>query len=688
MFPIIPNKIYSIDFEVKPLKQYENVKYVPLETEDEDRLETDKPNFYPWTSEIYGLGIAWGLDFDTESIYFTGEEIQKALKLLELYQIPLGAHNVLFDWLNAYYHYEVTLNFVTDSGVFSQCINNSDSINSFGLKQTTARLFNVVTQDVELKEYLKHIYKIAAGNYGAYIHLCPTEMIEKYCRLDALYCWRIIEEGPKYLVSDISIYMKLYITEVKSTIKQFINGIKINEVGFKIEREKLQTEILSIDTKFRNHEQLEPFIETIEYNKFMKVRDSYKKKIITFEEWKQNPLNKFNINSTAQLKSLFDAQKLHWSEDTHSFNYPYVNTFTHSKIKNKDSPKLGTKFLYAYGVGGEILGDLGERRTLLNHINKALEEGFMTGRIHPHINLLGTASGRISASGVNILATPFSEPAYGKNIIADDGWVILAKDFRSLEPTILACLSGDPVMQYITYFGEGKEPFIKDDILWIDDTYVSAAYSAPFMRKQLMENLVLSNWTKDPDGEKKKFKLLRAASKTMVLSSNYGAGPDKVKDKLREDLKINESLKNVKEFQRAYWSTFAVAAQYIRNLELEAKERGYLVNSGGFPLIFYDRPGGIISGTHKAPNRVIQSTAAFIMKLLIYFSYKRLHARTDIIPMISNFHDAAFYYVRKEVVEEANSLLEDALNEVNLTLQWPLKLRLDKHIGDSAYACK
>lgn len=689
MLPILRDRIYVIDFEVKPLPQYEDKKFSTYESDEaEDTLDIDSPNFLPWTSEIYGLGVSWGPDLTTESKYFTGQNIRKTILFLSTNKLKLAAHNVLFDWVNAYYHFELPLNFVSDSGVISQCINNSDAIRSFGLKQTTERLYNVITQDKELKDYLKDKYKIAAGNYGKYIHLCPEEMIEKYCRLDAHYCWRIINDSPKWLKSDISIYMKLYINQVKLTIQQFLNGIKINKEGFEHQKSLLSTEIAKIERLFLEHDELKTHIENVQKIKFKKAQGKLKTKILNFEKWSTDEKNKFNINSSQQLKYMFDSQKLHFNEKKQVFEYPYINTFTGTRINNPNSPKLGTKFLHAYGVGGEILGDKGEKVTLLSHIERALDEASITGRIHPHVNLLGTASGRISASGVNIIATPVSDPAYGKNLIADEGWSVLCKDFKSLEPTILACLSGDPVMQYVTFHGEGKEPFIKDDILWIDDTYISAAYGASFMRSTLMENLNLSNWVKDPEGEKKKIKGLRSASKTMVLSTNYGAGAAKIQQRLREELKLHESLQNVQAFQIAYDSTFAVAAQYKRSLIRQAESDGYIINSGGFPLIFYDRPDGIIQGTHKAPNRRIQSDAAFVMMLLLYFVYKKLKNRKDVIPAVPNWHDACWFYVRDEVIDEIDFLIEEALVDLNNTLKWPLKLRLDKNVGKTFYDCK
>lgn len=690
MIPIYEDRIYVIDLEVRPLPQYENSKFSSYQAEEneENQIEVDEPNFLPWCSEIYGIGLAWGNDFETESAYFMGSDIYDVLKIISDNKLQLGAHNVLFDWLNAFYHFELPLNFVVDSGVISQCINNSDAIRSFGLKQTTERLYNVVTQDFELKEYLKLNFKIVNGSYGKYIHLCPSDMIEKYCRLDAHYCWRIINDKDKWLRSDISLYMKLHINEVKITLQQFISGIKIDRLGFETERDKLKLKLTSIKDEFMSHPELIEHIEIVRHKLFLKAQSKLKTKKLDYNTWKLNIKTQFNINSGDQLKMLFDSQKLHWSKELNCFKYPYINTFPNTKISNPNSPKLGTKFLHEYGVGGEILGNAGELKTLCQHIERALDEASITGRIHPHINLLGTASGRISASGVNIIATPLAEPEYGKHLIADDGWVILAKDYSSLEPTILACLSGDPVLQYITFYGEGNEPFIKDNILWIDDMYTSVAYSASFMRKPLMNVLNLKNWTTDCNAEKDKYKSLRKSSKTMSLSTIYGAGPFKVQQKLREDMKIYESLENIKEFQKAYWATFSVANQFRRQIEAEAKTKGYLINIGGFPLIFYDRPGGIIQGTHKALNRMIQSTAAFIMKLFLYYFYEKVKHIKDVKFALANHHDAFWAYCKKEIVEDINLLAEEALVSVNNTLKWPLKLRMDKNIGNTFFDCK
>jgi hypothetical protein len=1013
MFPI--NKdIYTIDLEVKPLPQYVE-KYNPKKQEEseEDGVQVDNANFFPWCSEIYGLSISWGYEYE-DTAYFTGNDIEKVVDILSDNKLKLGAHNVFFDWSNLAYKFNKPLNFVTDSGVISQCINNSDFINSFGLKQTTQRQYNIETQDFEIKSYLKTNFKIPESQYGAYIHLCPSEMIEKYCRLDSMHCWRLIHDAHKWIKSDISQYMALYINEVELTIIQFIEGILVNRDGFKREREKLLNEIDVIESKFLNNEELIPFITKVQKDKFDKAQAKLKKKILNFDEWSLT--NKFNINSSDQLKQLFDYQGLHFNREKNKFEYPYVNTVPGTRINNPNSPKLGTKFLYLYGVGGEILADKSEKVTLASHMEHALDESELTGKIHPHINLLGTKSGRISASGVNIVAVPVSEKVYGENLIIENGWTIFSTDFCyhpdteyltpygwkkvlelqenefvwevkpdslegnftqpkriikkyyegdmyeynsgqsrgslvvtenhsmfwigqqthkrkdkakyrywtlsqegvptkgcnigtfsysntyssfqeldiwritaiqadgslldygednyviqvniprkvekltelfgppihinkeirkgqnylshtwrikfahpllksgkdklfnlkflgnnqveqffealvfwdggfkgqqkyntgrfsyyttelknaesvqifavtngfearlsvitkqserhkncysvsikkrgtirfqpneelstckinkyfykgevgcvtvntglilvrhkgqtflsgncSLEPCILACLSDDPVLKYTTFEGQGKKPFIKDGILFIDDNYISSAYSAPFMRPEIEDNLDFDNWVIDPDAEKKKIKTIRGIAKTTVLSTNYGAGALKVQGKIREDMKITVPLKNIQEFQEAYWATFIVAAQYKRAIEREAQEKGYLINIGGYPLTFYDRPGGIVKGAHKALNRMIQSSAAVVMKLFLFYFYRRVRNKYYIRPQVSDWHDAHWGKCKIDAIEEVKFIIKESLEELNTTLNLPLKFRLDFNYGSNFYQAK
>lgn len=688
MIPIYKDRFYAIDIEVKPLQQFDNNKYkqkVENENDEDECIDVDTPNFYPWCCEIYGISIAWGPDYETESIYLN-TNIDKAISILSQEKLKLIAHNVFFDWSNLYYTFGLPLNFVADTGVVAQCINNSDFVVSFGLKQATQRLYNVQTQEKEIKEYLKHHYKIPESKYGAYIHLCPEEMVSKYCRLDAHYCWRIMHDGPRWLKSDISMYMKMYMAEVKFTIQQFLEGILVNQEGLDNAAEEILVETCKIEEEFFKNEQLTPFIQQVQFNKFNVKQSKLKKAKLDFDEWSKNPDNKFNINSTKQLKELFDLQKLHWDESKQKFIYPYVNNFPKSKRANPDSPKLGTKFLHAYGIGGEILADKGEKATLYQHLQRALEESELTGKIHPHINLLGTKTGRISGSGVNIIATPISDERYGKNLICEPGWSIVCRDVKSLEPTLLACFSGDPVLKYATFEGEGKQPFIKDDILWIDDIYIMAAYSAPFMRDELEDKLNLSNWLINSDGEKAKIKNLRNVSKTIVLATNYGAGALKIQNQIRENLKVTIPLKNIELFQDNYWATLSTAYLYKQKLEREVSQKGYFINIGGYPLTFYDRPNGIINGHHKALNKMLQSSAAVVMKLILYFLYEKIRNRTDIIPLVCDWHDAFFFKVRNETITEYRSLTDDVLKKVNETLNLPL--RLDFNVGANFYGCK
>lgn len=684
MIPINKNLTYTIDIEVQPLPQFDKYQNKNIQN-DEDEIQVENANFYPWTSKIYGMSVAWGYDYK-DTAYFKEDEINKIISILSENKLKLGAHNVFFDWSNLVYNYEKPLNFIVDSGVISQCINNSDCITSFGLKQTTQRQYNIETQDIEIKNYLKTNFKIPESKYGANIHLCPIEMIEKYCRLDSMYCWRLIHDSKKWLKSDISQYMALYINEVELTIIQFIDGILINREGLKAEREKLQLEIEEIENKFLNNEVLKSYIEKIQEERFQKAQSKFKKKVLDKDSWLKE--NKFNINSTDQLKQLFDAQSLYFDSAKNKFIYPYVNKITGTKIDNPNSPKLGTKFLYLYGIGGEILADKSEKATLISHMERALEESELTGKLHPHINLLGTKSGRISGSGANIIAAPISDALYGKNLIVEEGWVLFACDFKSLEPTILACLSNDPVLKYTTFEGEGKLPFIKDGILFIDDIYISAAYSAPFMRSEIEDKLDYDNWVTNSDAEKAKIKTIRSIAKTTVLSTNYGAGALKVQSRIREDMKITVPLKNIQIFQEAYWATFSKAAQYKMCIEREAKEKGYLINIGGFSLTFYDRIGGVIQGCHKALNRMIQSSAAVVMKLFLFYLYKKIKNKQYIKAQVCNLHDAFFGKCRIEAIEEVKLIINEALIEVNNTLSLPLKFRLDFNYGKNFYEAK
>lgn len=681
MFPIHHNRIYTVDIEVKPLPEFDKRSHI---SDEEIMLET--PNFYPWASQIYCMSICWGPSFEEDTIFLEGEEIKEGIRVLSENKLKLGAHNVFFDWCNLYYHFELPLNFVADSGVVAQCVNNSDFITSFGLKQFTERTYNIETQDTEIKDYLKIHHKIPSSKYGEFIHLCPLELISKYCRLDAYYCWKILHDSKKWLISDIKPYMQLYMSEVKLTILQFIEGILINKDGFIAKKRIIENKINLIQNDFMTHESLQPHILKSQKKRFDKIQAKFKTKKLDFEIWNND--NPFNINSTKQLKELFDSQKLFWNEDKQKFEYPYVNFFSGTKINNPNSPKLGTKTLYAYGIGGEILADKNEQVTLASHIERALDESVLDGRIHPHINLLGTKSGRISASGVNIIATPIGEAEYGKNLIVEDGWVLVSRDFRALEPTIFACLSEDPLLMYTNYLGEGKTPYVESDVLWIDDNYLMAAYSAPFLRSEIENKLDLNNWVQNADTEKKKLKEIRSLSKSIVLSTNYGAGALKVQAKIREELKITIPLKNIQIFQESYWATISTASEYKRTLEKRAQERGYLINIGGFPLTFYDRPGGIIKGAHKALNRMLQSSANICMKLLLHYIYSQIRTRSDIVPLIADWHDCCFFKVREDIVQEYISITDKALAMVNQTLSLPLKLRLDLHIGRNFYETK
>eukprot|EP00198_Chlamydomonas_reinhardtii_P010236 XP_001699573.1 predicted protein [Chlamydomonas reinhardtii] len=76
-----------------------------------------------------------------------------------------------------------------------------------------------------------------------------------------------------------------------------------------------------------------------------------------------------------------------------------------------------------------------------------------TGRVYPTLNQVGTATGRLSMSGANLMALPHDKEEFGEHLrnfrralVARPGWLLLAADYSQVELRVIAHITQDPTL--------------------------------------------------------------------------------------------------------------------------------------------------------------------------------------------------------------------------------------------------
>lgn len=629
----------------------------------------------PWQGEIIGLGLCWGEDFETESIYYSGAQIAEIVKWLSDNQLPLVAYNTLFEvnWLS--YHYEhLPLNWVGDAALLAIALDNS--ANSFSLKDTAPRLVSYEPWETDIQRYCVDTFKVAASKWGSCIPLLPADILAEYCRKDCHATWLIWQEGCRRL--QIDHIHAFFMAEVFLTSQAYLAGTKVD-------REKAigcytrDMDIVSnTDLKFMTHPDLIPHIEAANrarYNK--KLAEQLKKsktgrvKPTDYDTWlKKNPFK----TSTQQLAEVFKSQKIFWNPSKLIHEWPEVTA--------GGQPCLDVDHIHMYGVGGKILAEAGTLETQANKFKQVIESSAHDSRCHFDINLISVRSTRVSSSGLNIVATPL-DTEVGDCFIADDGWSFVMTDFMAAEPTVSAMISNDEQLKYCCYFGEGIRPYWKNGVLQIDDTYLCFLSATTRWGDIIRQELDFNEWLSNPEGVKKKFKIIRQISKKIVLMTGYGSGIEKVCSSIYKELGVNISVKEGQNLIHIMWSVFPDLYKKTQQLKGWASAGVPIRTWLGFPITADS------SVVHCIWNYRVQTEAAHVMKQILWQIYQR--KQDWFIPSVVNIHDASCYLVQDDHIEEFQQLLNDSLQDVNNSLvdfTNGLKFRISTHIGKTLRQAK
>lgn len=277
---------------------------------------------------------------------------------------------------------------------------------------------------------------------------------------------------------------------------------------------------------------------------------------------------------------------------------------------------------------------------------------------------------------LNVQGLARKEPLLMKCILPDTGNVLVSIDLSAGEPTVTSEFSRDKNYIYATFEGVGKTPFYKDDVLKIDDLYLTVASVSPVGRDEIKANFnyIQDMWLKDPEAVKSKLGKTRKLHKMGALGIGYSMGPKKMVRQFN-DAGFKISLKEAQEFHKEYWDLFAGIKRLSDRLTKQVQIDGYLINPFGYRMTPDPR---------KAFNYFIQSSVSAIMHV---FGMK-LFAAAPWARLITVIHDEFIVEIPKDRVEEFRIAKELATASLNEDLKWSVDIRTGFVVGSNWYDAK
>jgi DNA polymerase I-like protein with 3'-5' exonuclease and polymerase domains len=244
-------------------------------------------------------------------------------------------------------------------------------------------------------------------------------------------------------------------------------------------------------------------------------------------------------------------------------------------------------------------------RTYVSSLN-SYQEQFISpdGRVHAGYRQLGARTGRMSSHSPNFQNQPSNDLRLKYNMRAEPGYKLVTCDLSNVEARIFAAYCGEgPLLKTIQDGGDIH---------------------------QLTADMVGLRDRKRPDGSVDK---ARQRGKTFNFSVLYGGGIPTLMKQLRVDKKEARKLLN------RYKEAYPEITRLQRRVAFKIEDQGFITSSWGRRFRVSDKE------THKAPNYLVQGTAADLLKA----SLVRLHKMGA--PIVALVHDEVVIHCKEEDAE-------------------------------------
>lgn len=280
--------------------------------------------------------------------------------------------------------------------------------------------------------------------------------------------------------------------------------------------------------------------------------------------------------------------------------------------------------------------------------------------------------------GLNLPAMARKEDAFQNCIQADDGKVFFSQDVVSLEPSITAEMSQDPMYMYATVTGIGQRPHYKGNILMIDDIYLMSASMFPttrdaiydifhnhtmptglsFADQWMIDSEVCKDYTK---------KAVRNFAKVACLGIGYGMGWRKFQTTSEENGKVI-SVQESKGVIKSYWDGYEGLKALRDWASWEVKKKGSIVNPFGYRCT---------PDPHKAFNAYIQSSASGVLDVYCL----KLFSICSWAEFVALIHDEVIFMIPEDKQDELKKISEEVVRSLNEDLGWTVPIRFGTKIS-------
>lgn len=252
-------------------------------------------------------------------------------------------------------------------------------------------------------------------------------------------------------------------------------------------------------------------------------------------------------------------------------------------------------------------------------------------RVHPKIGALAARTARMSISDPPFQQLPSGKWEVRRAVIADDGYRMISVDYSSVEPRVMAALSGDERMTAAILRG--------DDL---HNLTAASVYGPDFTPGQ------------------------RKVAKVVQLGVAYGGGAATIA------AQTGLSLSAAQDAVRGYKRTYPQLARYIRSLQGKVIRNGYTLRTPSGRRLVFDR-----DAAYASFNGEIQSTARDIFAE----GMLEIHARGLTPHVLLPVHD--------EIVADAtDNEAEEVAREIGEAMTMNLRgipLGTDPDVGGSSW---
>ncbi|OGI25568.1 MAG: DNA polymerase I [Candidatus Moranbacteria bacterium RBG_13_45_13] len=347
---------------------------------------------------------------------------------------------------------------------------------------------------------------------------------------------------------------------------------------------------------------------------------------------------KFNVNSSVQLRDvLFEKLKI-----------PTKNIKTGKTGYSTASPELQKiKTLHPIVEKIEEYRELFKLKTTYLDPLPTLTD--KNSRLHTSFNQAVTATGRLSSSEPNLQNIPIRTDL-GQLIRtafeAEEGFRLVGVDYSQIELRIAAHLSGD--VRMITTFINGED-----------------IHTATAAR---VNKLDLDKVTKK----------MRSAAKALNFGIIYGMSTFGFAQSAGVDQDAS------REFIRKYFENYPQVAQFLENVKISAREKGFVETELGrrryIPEINSTNIQLRNQAERMAVNMPIQGLAADIIKLAMLAAEKMIRKKYPIAKMVLQIHDELLFEVPEQEAEKFARDIKIAMENV---YKLSVPLIADVKIGDN-----